>query len=179
MEPVVARLRGLLSADPPSVDFDEECERWLFTFLDRAATAEVKLLPRRFQRALTQMSTTCTGWVHSSWKDGNQQAATRWTALAQLANDNSHPVDLHQLAEFWLQLVKPLWHQVRRQRHRNRYSKLSDIEPLLNQQPLELSDVENVMRNLRIMEPLDQRVAACILGVPHTDLDHTQGTAPV
>ena len=77
------------------------------------------------------------------------------------------PVDLHQLAESWLTLVQPLRIEARATRRRSsRYALLKDIDPLLKARPLELSVVEKRLASLTVVEPIEERVTACILGVP-------------
>ena len=77
------------------------------------------------------------------------------------------PVDPHQLAESWLELVQPLRAEARAIRRRSyRYALLKDIEPLLRSRPLDLSAVERRLAALTVVEPIEERVTACILGVP-------------
>lgn len=67
----------------------------------------------------------------------------------------------------WLELVQPLRVEARATRRRAaRYSLLKDIDPLLRARPLELSVVEKRLGALTVVEPIEERVSACILGVP-------------
>ena len=75
-------------------------------------------------------------------------------------------VDLHQATEAWLALVKPARLAARMERRHSSYSRLSDIEPILERDPLTIDATENAMARLGIVQPLAQRVAACIIGVP-------------
>jgi hypothetical protein len=43
---------------------------------------------------------------------------------------------------------------------------LKDIEPLLRAYPLDLPAVEKRLGTLSVVDPIDERVSACILGVP-------------
>jgi hypothetical protein len=72
VEAVAVRLRAHLCDDPPNVAFDENCEHWLDLFLAAAAREETKLLPRRMQRALEQM----TEMTHT-WENRHLTAETR------------------------------------------------------------------------------------------------------
>jgi len=168
LEDVTTRLRALLAEDPQSRSFDDDCEQWLTHFLTAAAKAEAQLIPRRLQRALLQMHTNCRQWAQAARVVHDYDQADRWEAIARLADsgDADNRVDLYQVAERWLQLVHHFREPARKLRRHARYSKISDIDPLLQAHPLQLSDVEARLDQLQGLEPFDQRVSACILGVP-------------
>lgn len=75
-------------------------------------------------------------------------------------------VDLHQVGERWLQVLQPLREAARRSRRRNRYSRPGDIDAALRSAPMTLDAVEGHLRGLQRLEPFEQRISACILGVP-------------
>ena len=168
LDRVAGRLRELLAEDPPSASFDDRCEDLLARFLLRAKQIEVELLPRRHQRALEQMQRMSRRWAEAARRGGQTDDAERWEIVAAVARGESEAgtVDLHQAAETWLTLVKPARLEVRTERRRSPYSRLVDIEPILDREPLELTAVEKAMTRLSVTEPLAQRVASCILGVP-------------
>ena len=170
LDRVSARLRDLLASDPPNASFDDHCETVLAGLIERAERAEVELLPRRHQRAVDQMQRMCRRWAEAARSTGQHDDADRWEVIAGVARGESEMgrVDLHQAAEAWLVLVKPTRLEARasRTRRRSAYSRLADIEPILHRSPLALDDVELAMSRLEIIEPLAQRVASCILGVP-------------
>jgi Helicase conserved C-terminal domain/SNF2-related domain/PLD-like domain len=171
LDAVSRRLRDHLIEDPPSRSFDQNCESWLDRFLTLAGEAETLLIPRRLQRALQQMHSTCRHWASSARSGSDHEAAERWEAIARLAkpDDDSHGRDPYQVAEHWLQLVRPLRDAARSSNGRSRYSRLTDIDATLKGKPLPVHDVEAALGNLQALEPFDQRVSACILGVPETD----------
>lgn len=176
LDRVTARLRELLAQDPPSAAFDDRCEEVLTRFLARAERSELELLPRRHQRAIAQMHAMCREWADASRRDGRHEDAERWEAIANvtLAGVDSEGVDLHQAAEVWLGLVKPARVEARgTYRHRrSRFSRLADIESLLHRNPLELPAVEQAFARLSLVDPLAQRVASCIVGVPDAATAH-------
>ena len=170
LEQVTRELSLRLADRPASRELDAECEHWLDRYLRVAAKAEVELLPRRLQRALDQMHSTCRAWAQQA-RHGPGEEADRWESLARLArpaDDAEVTVDPHQVAERWLQLIQPAREQHRRTSRRNRYSRISDINQLLLERPLSIKGVEDRLQALRPLEPFDQRVSACILGVPET-----------
>jgi len=168
LDRVTQALRERLGGRPPSRGFDEDCEQWLTVFLKAAAQAEAALIPRRLQRALEQMHSTCRSWAQAARSAGDGELAERWEVVARLAvpGEGEVLVDLHQVGERWLQVVQPLREVARRSRRRNRYSRLSDIDPALRSEPIALDAVEAHLRGLQRLEPFDQRVSACIIGVP-------------
>ena len=166
---IANRLRHHLQPDPPSRGFDAACDTWLSTFLNAATAAELQLLPRRLQRALIQMAVHCRRWSNDAARIDDIDTATRWTQIQKLTHPalSEQPVDLHLLAESWLELVHPLRVEARATRRRAaRYSLLKDIDPLLKSRPLDLSAVEKRLAMLTAVEPMEERVSACILGVP-------------
>lgn len=114
------------------------------------------------------MHGTCRSWAHAARSAGDPDLADRWEAVARLAvpGEGEVLVDLHQVGERWLQVVQPLREVVRRSRRRNRYSRLADIDPALRSEPFPLDAVEAHLGGLQRLEPFDQRVSACIIGVP-------------
>jgi hypothetical protein len=145
LEQVTRELMVRLKDRPVSREFDADCESWLDRYLQAAAGAEAALLPRRLQRALQQMHTTCRAWGQQS-RQGRDNHADRWEALARLAQpapDAEVTVDPYQVAERWLQLIQPTREQHRRATRRNRYSRIADVDNLLRDQPLTIGAVED------------------------------------
>lgn len=167
LEAICAELAALLGDDPATVPLDEAGTRWLTTVLREAAGAERLLLPRRMQRALDQMRSTCETWAEQCRRAGQEEVATRWTALASAAagTADQHP-DPYALAESWLALVRPRLDAHRRRHRRARYVLLRDIDGDLAADPLDLDLVEQECSGLLEDVPLAERVRACILGLP-------------
>ncbi|SDI90963.1 PLD-like domain-containing protein [Frankineae bacterium MT45] len=167
LDDVVDSLRVKLQHNPTGIPFSEECVGPLSMFLDWAAQYEIALLPRRFQRALAQMSRMCHEWSEASFGAAAYDVAQTWASLGKLAEPptGAASVDLYQVAELWLTLVQPRRQTFRAANPRRRYSRLVDIDPDLRRDPLPLAQVVEVMTNARSIEPLDQRISACILGV--------------
>ena len=169
VEAVADRLRTRLEEDPPNVLFDDECELWLDRFLRVAARNESLLLPRRMQRALEQMAEMTSRWAEQSLRDGKSEAAEQWRRLHRAtrpAQDDDEALDPYQVGEVWWDLVRPLFADIPRTRRRRRYTRLRDLDPLLRVRPLDLAAVQTAMRRVSIVEPVDKRVSAVILGVP-------------
>lgn len=173
---VTARLRALLAEDPPEREFDEACGAWLDRFLAAAGKAEVALLPRREQRALEQMARFARLWARAArFSSDEGDVADRWDAIARVAEGEADEgtVDLHQAAAAWLEAVRPRREAYRLSHRHKRYVTLSDLDGGLAADPVPLAQMEGALSGLPVIPALDQRISACILGVPGTT-PHTE-----
>lgn len=170
VEAVTDRLRAHLAEDPPNVGFDENCERWLGTFLDAAAEEETRLLPRRIQRALEQMKRVTRSWGDQALNSGDHAAAEQWWQVSRTARprgDVEDRLDPYLVGEAWWDLVRPLFAEIPpRRRRRRRYTRLRDLNGVLGTRPLELRAVQDALRRVPVVQPVDRRVNAAIIGVP-------------
>jgi hypothetical protein len=167
---VADRLREHLQSDPQNRPLDQDAEKLLDRCIDLAAQAESQLMPRRLQRALSQMSEVLTSWTRECQRLGHEIDATRWSTLARIARtmiDESRP-DPYAVAERWLNLVAPKFEEYRSETRRTKYVLLRDITPRLIAQPFDLEVVEEAFSGLEVATPMSERIAACILGVPST-----------
>lgn len=169
VEAVSERLRAHLQENPPDAPFDEKCERWLDRFLAAAARAETMLLPRRMQRALEQMAEITRTWGDQAFNQGDRDTAEQWWRLCKVArpasDDEARP-DPYLVGEVWWDLVRPRFADINRVRRSRRYTRLRDLDMLLRAQPLDLPAVHQALRRVSVIEPVDKRVSAAIIGVP-------------
>ena len=147
-------------------DLDRVAIEVLDRCLDLAIEAERRLLPRRMIRALEQMQVVVGAWASQARRHSDEDAAARWDALATLASDRVPKVDPYLVAECWLGLIAPVMAQHRLEAPRSRYILLRDITQRLEREPMNYDDVEKAFTGLPAAIPLDERVTACILGVP-------------
>ena len=163
---VSARLRELLAEDPPDRSFDRTAADALDRALTIAAGAERELLPRRMQRALDQMSEVTHAWGQAAQRRGDETGALRWFALEALASSLEPTIDPYRVAESWLELIAPVLAHYRETNHKARFILLKHVKPNLIENALPYEDVALAFINLPAAAPLDERVSACILGVP-------------
>lgn len=169
VEAVAERLRVHLRDDPPNVAFDGTCERWLDQFLAAAAKAEAALLPRRMQRALEQFAEMTNTWGNQALLRGDRDAAEQWWRLSRvgrLESDDEDRLDPYLVGEVWWDLTRPRFADLPRPRRRRRYSRLRDLDALLRAQSLDLSTVHTRLQRVPVIEPVDKRISAAIIGVP-------------
>lgn len=163
---IAERLRRLLIDDPPSRGLDLAAAQALDRLLERAASAERQLLPRRMLRALEQMAKVTATWAASARLHGDETRATEWLEVGQLASKDERRVDPFRVAECWLSLVAPVMDRFREENRSSRYILLRHIEPDLKREPLDYETVIGAFAHLPAAAPLDERVSACIIGVP-------------
>jgi hypothetical protein len=166
---VTEHLRTLLAEDPPQRQFDDASAAHLDAFLKAAAAAERSLLPRRDQRAVTQLLMCARAWATAAKRQGDyDDHSRRWDAIADLveASEDDQVVDLHEVAAVWHRLVRPMRDAYRAENRRKRYVTLSDLDSRLKSNPLALEKVEEALSGLELIPPLSRRISACILGVP-------------
>jgi hypothetical protein len=170
VEAVAVRLRAHLSEDPPNVAFDENCERWLDRFLAAAAREETKLLPRRIQRALEQMARVTWEWGRQAFNSQDQAVGHQWWQVSGVANprrEDENRLDPYLVGEAWWDLVRPLFADIPpRRRRRRRYARLRDLNDILQTRPLALSSVHDALQRIPVIQPVDKRVNAAIIGIP-------------
>jgi hypothetical protein len=167
LQNIVDPLRKKLSGNPPSLPYDSTCDEWLNRYLTVAARLEMRLLPRRMQRALEQMKHVTEAWSTQAAQGGHYETSTRWMKVNALASpsDAPHP-DPYLVAERWLTLVQPLLIEAQKARRRSSYIRLKHITPILCSQPTSIESAETIFTGLPLGAPLEKRVTACILGVP-------------
>lgn len=171
LDAVAEGLRARLAADPPGVSLEDSLPA-LERALDVATRVEHLLLPRRLQRALDQLRRLTRVYAAAGRRAGDERSATRWMAIGALADhdraDHSRTAsrpDPYSVAERWLDVVRPRL-DAERSRRRNQLLLLRDLDRALEAEPLSLGAVEAAFGGLASMAPLDERVTACILGVP-------------
>jgi hypothetical protein len=168
LDDISAHLRRQLSPDPPSCPLDQAGLDLLDQALQAAADSEFALLPRRMQRALTQMTEVLRAWTVERRRSGDELSAQALTDLARLARPAGADtaVDPYLVAERWITLVSPALEDYRRTHRHRPYILISDLTPSLVANPLPQASVHEAFDDLPLLTPLAERVTACILGVP-------------
>ena len=168
LDRVCAFLRESLGDDVQDLPMTESASSRLDHFLQLLVQAELHLLPRKKQRALAQMRAVMGAHRDVAQRQGQAQAAMRLDALARLAVParEGARADLDAVAEAWLDWLKPLWFErLRRRGKRRRPLLLRDLTKDLLKQTIDLDRLEARFQNIPVVDSLDERVAACILGV--------------
>ena len=164
---VAAALRQRLGPGTGDVKLSDAGMRWLDRVLTIAREQDRALLPRRKRRALEEMQLILSSYATGPFKSPEAEARLQ-QLLAILARDSLNECyDWDAVAEGWLDLIRPTWYERLTTRKRVRPLLLKDIRrDLLGPRRLPLEQILARFENLPTQAPLDERVAACILGLP-------------
>jgi len=162
-------LRERLSPDMPAPPATEDHMRWLEPFLRRLVLAERDRLPRKKQRALEEMRRILEHYQGEAAEERRQDDVDLCRRLIRwLDSQNPEQMpDWEALAERWLDLIRPVWYRALQERGRKRPLRLADLRPrLLGEDRIELADIRQTFARIPRLPPVEERIAACILGVP-------------
>jgi hypothetical protein len=98
----------------------------------------------------------------------DQVVLDKLTVLREVLTNPEPPAqpDLDEIASRWIDLIRPTWYACLK-RPRQRPLLLSDIRPfLLEEEPELRQQVLNAFERIPVLETPEDRIAACILGVP-------------
>lgn len=168
LDEICDHLRRHLTDGVENLPLDQHASDYLQRFLSCLDRAEPALLPKRKQRALEQMFEVLSSYAAKAQKAGDLELAARWNALASAtqAGEGRRP-DLESVAENWLDLIRPLWFEkLRDRKKRRRPLLLKDLRNDLIKRPFDIIEGEDKFREVPLVDSLDERIAACILGVP-------------
>lgn len=172
LDEICLRLRALLDGGVEDLPMTHLANESLSKFLVRLRSLEVELLPRRKQRALLQMQTVIGHYRDQALKQKNPQAALRWNELLgsikiQAEEElNEQTMNVEILAEQWLNLIRPQWHVLLGRRKKRRAPlTLKDLNKDLMAAPFDLEVIERIFSDVPSIQPIDRRIAACIVGV--------------
>lgn len=138
----------------------EEASQYLEGFLEKLKKSEQLLLPKKKQRALEEMKYILGEYRNQAALDGKEEVVTEIDFLANWMKT----VDLSQLAEWWLDLIRPWWFECLKQRRRVTPLRLKDIRDDLIARPIAMEQLREAF-NISKIKPLDERIVAAIVGV--------------
>lgn len=166
---VCAALRDRLGPEVESVlSLDEPAVRVLDRFLDSLQEAERSLLPRKKQRALEEMQVVLDRYRREASEAQLAEQFDVYERLLRLlaGKDPNGSPEWNDVAERWLDLIRPAWYRLLSSRRRDRPLLLKDLRPsLFGEMRLEFEDIREAFSEVKQAPPLAERVAACILGV--------------
>ena len=132
-------------------------------YLERLKQVEQSLLPRRKQVALQEMRLILQRWL----KNAAQEEARFLEKLLELLNPETQTqraVNWSLLAEYWLELVRPVWYEHLNTTGKRKAVLLSDLRDELTKNPLPFDQIHQRFRDIPTTNPIDERIAACIIG---------------
>jgi hypothetical protein len=161
-------LRAALTGQPAR-EFDEAAAALLSRFLERLQQTEVRLLPRRKQRALEEGRWVLGQYLRAAVEAGDHDRAEVVRALLGLLSGGAEGtiVDLSRLAECWLDLVRPAWYErLSGPRSRGQVVSLRLLRKDLLARPVPTDELRAALDRDLTIAPVDRRVVAAIVGVP-------------
>lgn len=143
--------------------------QWLEASVGVVHRGERSLLPRRKQRALQEMEIVLGKYRGQCEVRGDHEDAERLRIIlaAMEGGDPEIWINWDLLAERWLDLIRPVWYEgLTGRKKKSRPLLLKDVRnDLIGPKPLSLGAVFQAFLPLPTLQPLDERLAACILGV--------------
>lgn len=161
-------LREHLTPDPPPHTLDEPAVSLLSRFVAHLAGTEELLLPKKKQRALSEMRVILEAYQKNARVAKDNPRLTLVKELLELLSPRSHhSIDLARLAERWLDVIRPVWYEHLQHQKRAEPLRLRHIRAdLLSGHCLTNDALQNVLDAVCPVKPLPDRVVAAIIGVP-------------
>lgn len=161
---IASVLNTKLTRQSVSADLNNEAGyAQIKNYLARLKQIERSLLPRRKQVALQEMNHILLSWV----KSAAPQEASFLEKLINLLNPQTQTqraVNWSLLADYWLELIRPVWYEHLNTLGRRKAILLSDLRNELIKNPLPFEQVHQRFCDIPTTNPIDERIAACIIG---------------
>lgn len=163
---VSERLRQHLKKPTRDCSWDERAAVSLERVLSHLEQNEEVLLPRGKRRAISEMRLVLDRYRRMcSRADGERESVLRY--LAELSAERAViGVDLVALSEWWLDVIQPVRHRYLQSRRRTKPLLLRDLRKELTAEPLSTEVLRTIYERDLSAQPLGERVAAVILGLP-------------
>jgi len=161
-----AALRKRLGPTTENAALSEPGMRWLDRVLTIVQNQERSLLPRRKQRALEEMRAVLRSYGSDAHQSPDLESGLSHLLKILEGEDDRDWYDWDGIAETWLDLIRPVWYERLTTRKRLRPLLLRDIrKDLMGPKRIPLMEVLQRFEKLPTLPPIDERVAACILGL--------------
>jgi hypothetical protein len=168
LDEIVAAMREHLNDDVESIlALEEKAASALNKFLGRLITLDKELLPRKNQRALTEMAYVLKEYQKLAAERQDQQSLDLYIRLSDLLNskDKHLQPDWDLVSTTWLDLVRPTWHQYLPMAKKT-IPMLKDIRKRLVDAEADLGpQIMAAFNDLQPQSSLDERIKACVIGI--------------
>lgn len=171
LDDICEALRERLGPEVENIDgFTPAAEAVLDEFLIRMMSAERYLLSRRKRRALEEMDVVIERFVESAARKQDQQAVEMLSKLLGILRRPSleYQPNWEEVAARWLDLIRPVWYERLHERGRHKPLLLKDIRKSVidSEQQLLPRLLHEFAKEFPRQRPLDERIVACIIGLP-------------
>ena len=168
LEAVSDSLRRKLTPDTRDLPMNDSAARYLQECVAALDKAERSFLSPRKQRALEEMEVVLRDMLGNAASQQKQLRVEELTAIldALTRPEPQAQPDWDEIAARWLDLIRPIWYE-RLKRPRPRPLLLKDIRrDVLNAGESFRAQVVQAFESIPILQTPDERIAACIIGVP-------------
>jgi len=169
LEAVSDSLRKNLTPDTKDLPMNDSAARYLQECVAALDKAERSFLSPRKQRALEEMEVVLRDMLRNAATQQKQLCVEELTAIldALTRPEPQAQPDWDEIAARWLDLIRPIWYE-RLKRPRPRPLLLKDIRrDVLNAGESFRAQVLQAFESIPILQTPDERIAACIIGVPN------------
>jgi hypothetical protein len=148
--------------------YDETAANLIGKSLNKLKTSERLLLPRKKQHALFEMEKVLKVYLKDARSSGEGDRERVVRDLLEMVEGKKleHTVDLNALAEWWLDVIRPMWYERLKMRRGLRPLLLRNIRRDVIAARIETAKLHDVLERNLLIRPLDARVASAIIGVP-------------
>lgn len=163
---VVESLRKRLNDGVASRDPDETAARRVTRDLERLQKWEVLMLPRKKRRALEEMRRVLKRYLARAHNDGDRWRTDLVVSILDLVGEQkaNKPIDLRALADWWVDLIRPVWYEHLSARRR-RPALLKDIRRRLLEEPISTEQLQTLEDVPLEIQPIGERVVAAIVAL--------------
>ncbi|MEQ9399340.1 MAG: SNF2-related protein [Longimicrobiales bacterium] len=167
LDRVAEIVRERVGADPVDVAFDTTAAGVLEHAIQLAEEHREELLPRRKRVALDELRHVLGSYYReASGADSEERKRLLRQILDMLErSEREYTVDVGQLADWWLELIRPEWQKHVARRGISRPARLRHLRNALKNAPVPTDRLATVRELTLTIEPLDRRVVAAIVGV--------------
>jgi hypothetical protein len=160
---IAGRLRNLLQDDPEKKWFDEMPLRRIEEDLEAIRPVERNLIGNKKRKANIELRHVLRSYLRLARSSGESDRATLLAEILKTVEKSE--TDLNAVADWWLELVRPLWHQHMLKRRRSGPALLRDLRRQLEAEPISTEALLTFEHIETTVIPLDQRVIAAIVAI--------------
>lgn len=164
---IAFELRLYLTDDISDIPIDKNAQNVINSFLDKLQNTERHLLTMKKQRALDEMELIFTAYTNKALKNKDYPAIEVLELILKvLKNKNKDLIpDWNQIAEKWLDLVRPIWLESLSLQRGKRLMMLKDIRKKLINNPLPISEIKETFKFVSTAPNLESQIVSAIIGV--------------
>jgi hypothetical protein len=146
-------------------ELDEAAVSTMDRLIDQLTASVETLLPRRKRRALEQMREVLAHYARVARRDEDPGRGPVASELLALTRDRG--IDLDQLIDGWLAMLRPRWRALLAlpRRRKSSVRRIAALTAELQRVPLSVEVLTGLRENVTRATPLADRVVAAIIGV--------------